>query len=133
MSEDEENLCTSEGKYWHLIGRKVKKCFGKHGYFEGCVKNFQPPYFNITYEDGDEEEMTITELYEVLIPIGACNEEKMHKRTATETRKRKTLKTNNLPNKVNKQVLSTYLLRIHAPHSAITQRYIIMYNTNNII
>ncbi len=54
------------------IGSKVSKDFGENGRFLGVVKALpceDYPFYNIRYEDGDEEDMDEGELREVLIFI----------------------------------------------------------------
>lgn len=49
------------------IGRLVSKNFFRHGMFHGKVTEIVKPYFKITYEDGDEEDIDIEELLSILI------------------------------------------------------------------
>lgn len=49
-----------------IIGRKIQRNFPGHGVFTGTVTAFKSPYYTVCYEDGDKEEMTLTEMREWL-------------------------------------------------------------------
>eukprot|EP00743_Colponemidia_sp_Colp-15_P010161 GILK01011161.1.p1 GENE.GILK01011161.1~~GILK01011161.1.p1 ORF type:complete len:342 (+),score=29.45 GILK01011161.1:126-1151(+) len=45
------------------IGTKIKKKFGRHGWFDGVVVQYKQPYYKVFYpDDNDSEQMTRTEL-----------------------------------------------------------------------
>ena len=47
-----------------VVGTSIRKLFPKYGYFKGVVSSFDEEeglYF-VSYEDGDEEELTLKEL-----------------------------------------------------------------------
>ena len=50
-----------------FIGRRVRKLFKGHGTFSGKVSSYAPPYFMVTYSDGDSEEMCLEELKKILV------------------------------------------------------------------
>jgi len=59
-----------------LVGRRVRKLFGKEGWFGGevvssrvCPQSHQR-YFYIVYEDDDQEEITRAALLQILVPEG---------------------------------------------------------------
>jgi hypothetical protein len=57
--------------YWSnpevdLIGVFVKKSFGTHGTFRGKFKSFKRPYFKVVYSDGDEEELRLAEVLQLI-------------------------------------------------------------------
>ena len=49
-----------------LIGRRVNKHFGHHGWHHGTVKS-EGDLFRIAYDDGDEEDLTREELDNIII------------------------------------------------------------------
>jgi len=51
-----------------LIGRQINKSFGDLGTFEGTIKAYKKPYFQIVYTDGDKEELSREEILPLLIP-----------------------------------------------------------------
>ena len=58
-------------KMWidELIGRQIRKDFGKAGVFIGTIMSVKKPYYSIEYEDGDSEDMTLREVNRLLIPL----------------------------------------------------------------
>lgn len=58
-----------DGQYFIL------KPFGDMGQFYGLVIGYSKPYYKVVYEDGDSEEMVMTELREYLVPRDSVNEE----------------------------------------------------------
>jgi hypothetical protein len=55
--------------FTEIIGRKIQRNFPGHGVFTGTVKSFKSPYYTISYEDGDKEEMTLAEMREWLVDL----------------------------------------------------------------
>lgn len=51
-----------------LLGRGVRKLFPGHGIFPGQITRVIRPYFQITYNDGDVEEIDIDELMGIIMP-----------------------------------------------------------------
>jgi len=50
-----------------LIGKtKIKKEFPPDGFFTGTVKKWDPPYYQVVYEDGDKEELEEAEILPLL-------------------------------------------------------------------
>ena len=47
-----------------LVGSSIRKLFPKYGYFNGVVSSFdaEAELYLVSYEDGDEEELTLKEL-----------------------------------------------------------------------
>ena len=50
----------------NFIGRRVRKKFGETFYI-GNITGFDKPYFQILYEDGDEEELNLNQVKRFLI------------------------------------------------------------------
>ena len=50
-----------------LVGRRVRKFFQGHGYFDGTVTNVNGPWMRVKYTDGDREDMYTTELFEHMV------------------------------------------------------------------
>ena len=50
-----------------LIGRKIQREFPGHGVFIGTINSYKVPYYTICYDDGDTEEMNMTEMKRWLI------------------------------------------------------------------
>ena len=50
-----------------LMGRKIQREFPGHGVFIGTVNSYKVPYYTICYDDGDTEEMNMTEMKKWLI------------------------------------------------------------------
>lgn len=50
-----------------LLGRKIQREFPGHGVFIGIIKSYKVPYYTICYDDGDTEEMNMTEMKRWLI------------------------------------------------------------------
>jgi len=55
------------------IGMHVKKYFEGHGYFHGKIQSYGKEYYQIVYDDGDEEELTEDEVLEII-----CNDDDDH-------------------------------------------------------
>lgn len=61
-----------------FIGRTIQKRFGAHGLFKGWVKRVTLyQFFRIEYEDGDEEDISLDELVEHLLPIEIDSSKRM--------------------------------------------------------
>jgi hypothetical protein len=61
-----------------FIGRTIQKRFGAHGLFKGRVKRVTLyQFFRIEYEDGDEEDISLDELVEHLLPIEIDSSKRM--------------------------------------------------------
>ena len=45
-----------------MAGTRLRKEFGEHGWFEGTVVGKKGQYYQIEYDDGDREDMTVEEL-----------------------------------------------------------------------
>jgi hypothetical protein len=53
-----------------IVGRKIRKKFGRLGYFTGKVTSYVYPYYHINYDkDGDHEDLTRSEVMRLLIPL----------------------------------------------------------------
>ena len=52
-----------------LLGRTIRKNFPSHGYYDGTIQAFKRPYFTVIYDDGDKEEITMTEILLWLVPV----------------------------------------------------------------
>ena len=50
----------------NFIGRRVRRKFGETFYI-GNITDYDKPYFNVLYEDGDEEDMNLKEVQRFLI------------------------------------------------------------------
>ena len=52
-----------------FVGHEVEKDFGTQGKFVGIVWHYDPcaKYFNVVYEDGDSEEISLTDLIPILV------------------------------------------------------------------
>ena len=73
------------------VGSKVSKAFGATGQYMGMVKALPTdnyPFFNVRYEDGDEEDMDETELRRVLIFIKSPRKRKQSVEAEETPRKR---------------------------------------------
>jgi len=53
-----------------LVGRSVRKLFGDNGMFEGKVTSWDEfrELVHVDYEDGDEEELELYEVWDILLP-----------------------------------------------------------------
>jgi hypothetical protein len=61
--DDAAGTSVNDGKY---VGRAVKKIFGRRS-FEGKIDRFDPPYYHVVYNDGDEEDMELAEVEKYLV------------------------------------------------------------------
>ena len=52
-----------------LLGRRIRKNFPRHGFYDGTIHAFKRPYFTVVYDDGDKEEITMTEILLWLVPV----------------------------------------------------------------
>ena len=52
-----------------MVGRRVRKFFPRHGYFEGVVSKVDGPYMLVKYTDGDSEHMYAAEIFKYMKPV----------------------------------------------------------------
>ena len=50
----------------NFVGQRVRRKFG-NGFYVGDITGYDKPFFQILYEDGDEEEMNLTEVKRFLL------------------------------------------------------------------
>lgn len=50
-----------------FLGRRIRKNFPSHGYYNGTIQEFKRPYFTIIYDDGDKEEITLSEIMKWIV------------------------------------------------------------------
>ena len=59
--------------------RDVHKFFSGHGWFAGVCTTFHPVSgYRVVYEDGDEEDMTLSELSPLLVPVAGASPSVRH-------------------------------------------------------
>jgi hypothetical protein len=58
---------TSYSESNSLVGRKVRKLFGKKGWFTGTVLSFNGRWYTVKYDDDDKEELNKKEIVNILI------------------------------------------------------------------
>jgi hypothetical protein len=69
-SERPMKIVKSEQLKNDMIGREIRKSFGSHGIFIGKVTSYVHPYYQIKYyKDGDREDLTHSEVMQLLIPV----------------------------------------------------------------
>mmetsp|Transcript_7584 Transcript_7584/g.8975 ORF Transcript_7584/g.8975 Transcript_7584/m.8975 type:complete len:266 (+) Transcript_7584:88-885(+) len=68
-AEEESDSQQHEATELTFLNQKVEKEFPPHGLFKGCVINYDEKelFYQIRYEDGDEEEMVLEELKKHLV------------------------------------------------------------------
>jgi hypothetical protein len=67
IKEDSGTKAKSSKSKESLMGRKIQREFPGHGIFIGTVNSYKVPYYTICYDDGDTEEMNMTEMKKWLI------------------------------------------------------------------
>lgn len=78
--EETEEPLSKDALPIEFIHRKVQKEFPPHGIFKGVVKSYdaKEKFFQIEYEDGDEEEMTMEELKtKLIVPVSVFTKSQM--------------------------------------------------------
>ena len=50
----------------NFVGQRVRRKFG-NDFYVGDITDYDKPFFQILYEDGDEEEMNLTEVKRFLL------------------------------------------------------------------
>ena len=61
---------TNDGRYEIVVGAKITKHFNGQGDFAGTVQNLPTsnhPYYRVLYDDGDEEDLSETEIQDLLV------------------------------------------------------------------
>ena len=71
-----------------LIGQTVAKNFDE-GEFIGTVQSYNPPYYNVVYEDGDTEELTKKQLEKILLKGGNKKHKKSKRKSSKKLKKTK--------------------------------------------
>ena len=60
---------SNSGNGTTLVGRRVYKHFGSHGWHHGTVTSIGDCLFRVRYDDGDEEDLTFQELRKVIVQV----------------------------------------------------------------
>ncbi|CAE7528351.1 PTM, partial [Symbiodinium microadriaticum] len=75
---------SQRGKKGALCGLYITKYFEGFGNFCGLISSFDPPFYKVIYEDGDEEEVSPEDLADMLVDKTAVSDDTRAKLDAWE-------------------------------------------------